>query len=421
MKKIFTLSVAALFATMVSSQTIKILPGGYQALAISDNGKYVSGNSEAYSSFIWDWQNDKVVEDAENLPEGSAEGVADNGVASVSTGDEGATFGIDGKIAKLPLAEGYPMSLARSINADGTVVAGCVFNESYMSHACVWKNGEIIALTEPTTEEIGFEVNGTQAIDISADGKTVIGFVVDNMAVYPFIVWHLGDDGKYVLDMVCKDYFNDGMEYTAERPYTMFYPTGISANGKWVALQVELWGGDWDYSEVRMARFNLETKQMEIAVIDGTESIEANQAVETGRITNDGTMLGYTSVFGMVGREGLIWKAGESQPKLLRNVCKLKALEDYDLMANTPVDITPDGKYIIGFGVTGAGDFESYVIDTTAESTAIDAAETETGESVTSMYDLTGKAVPAGAVCNKGVYVVKTVKNGKVSTRKVIK
>lgn len=423
MKKIFTLSVAALFAAMSYSQTIKTLPGNYMTIAISDNGKYAAGTSEANNPIIWDWQNDRVIEDAEKLPEGTAEGIANTGVAVAYTGDEAATFSVDGTIVRLPMVDGYPMALAKAVNADGTIVAGCIANEAYVTHACVWQDGKMTMLPEPTTEEIGFEVNGTQATDMSADGKVIMGFVVDNYSTFPLVIWRLNAEGKYELEMICKDYFNDGEGDPAVRPYTVFYPSGISANGKWVSLQVENWAGDWDYSETRLARLNLETKELEVAVIDGSNGIEANMPAASGRITNDGTLVGYTSsAWGMMGREGLLWKAGESQPQYLRDAFKtIEAIASYDMMTNAPVDITPDGKYITGFGMTGDGTIESYVIDTTPSGTAIDAPETADGESVTSLYDITGKAVSPEAARKNGVYVVKTVQNGKVSVRKVVK
>lgn len=177
MKKIFTLSFLLLAAASIHAQKITVLKSageglGFLGLAISENGRYVCGDSEAGTGFIWDMQTNTTFYDAEKYPEASLERVSDNGVAVGYWGDDAVTFDINGTMTKLEAEQGSPLAKAKYITPDGKMVVGSIYNESYVSHGCVWIEGNKILLPEPTTEEIGFSVNGTQAIAASSGGRS---------------------------------------------------------------------------------------------------------------------------------------------------------------------------------------------------------------------------------------------------------
>lgn len=69
MKKIFTLSFLLLAAASIHAQKITVLKSageglGFLGLAISENGRYVCGDSEAGTGFIWDMQTNTTFYDA---------------------------------------------------------------------------------------------------------------------------------------------------------------------------------------------------------------------------------------------------------------------------------------------------------------------------------------------------------------------
>lgn len=424
MKKIFTLSFLLLAAASIHAQKITVLKSageglGFLGLAISENGKYVCGDSESGTGFIWNMETNTVVYDADNYPEASFMSISNNGVATGYWGDNAVTFNINGTMTKLDTESGGPLTTARHITPDGKMVVGSIYDENYVSRGCIWTEGNKILLPEPTTDEIGFEVNGTQAIGASSDGKIILGFVVDNMGTYPVIYWTRNDDGSYALHTPCKGKFEP--EY-GTNPYYVMQPTSISGNGKWISLMIQQ--NSDDFLPVQLGRMNVETEEIELGVVEGEGTIDASTDFECSGVADDGTIIGQTaSRMGMMGRKGVLWKTGEKGPKVLSEVyTEFTELAAYDLWASVLTNISSDGKYITGFGVTDAGSFDTFVIDTTAEPTGITSASTTTGTARTAIYGIDGKAVNTTDVksLKKGMYIIKSGTGKDMQTKKLI-
>lgn len=424
MKKIFTLSFLLLAAASIHAQKITVLKSageglGFLGLAISENGRYVCGDSEAGTGFIWDMQTNTTFYDAEKYPEASLERVSDNGVAVGYWGDDAVTFDINGTMTKLEAEQGSPLAKAKYITPDGKMVVGSIYNENYVSHGCIWTEGKKILLPEPTTEEIGFSINGTQAISASSDGKVIVGFVVDDMGTYPVIYWTRNDDGSYTLHTPCKGKFEP--EY-GNNPYFVMQPTGISSNGKWISLMVQQ--NSADYPPTKMGRMNVETEEIELGEVEEGGTIDASTEFECSAIANDGTTVGQTaSRMGMMGRRGVIWKAGEKGPKPLSEVYpSITELAKYDLYTSVVPYITSDGRYILGFAVTEDASFDTFVVDTTAEPAGIESATTTAQTARTTIYGIDGKAVNTTDVksLKKGMYIIKSGTGKDMQTKKLI-
>lgn len=267
------------------------------------------------------------------------------------------------------MSTGDAGSSAWAISEDASIIAGCYFDASWLTKPCVWTaQGERFDLPLPTSEEIGFEISGGQARWMSADGSVLLGFVNDNMSTWPAILWCKNAEGQYEYKMICKDFFED--DYQKGKPYMVFTPSGISADGKVVALTVQ---GEYDFFDFetpvpaeQAARLTLETMQLE--VLDMGEGM----SVATSGIANDGTMLLYTGGNDMIGRSGYIWAAGHTAAVSLDEM--MGAVEEIPAMlTNTPCAISADGKKVQGFAM--AADEEanifSYVIEVNISETEI--------------------------------------------------
>lgn len=378
------------------------------AMAISTNHRYVAGQAQSQSTgvaglFVYDLETgDYVVEEGIDELGGDLRAVNDEGVAA-GFNPNAVTLAIDGSRTELETPDGYE-SGARDLSEDGSVVVGCYWNSSdYVPHACVWKDGEMIALPEPTEEEMGFSFPGTSANYCNSDASVIAGYIYDNLITFPLIVWYLQDDGTYVCDPVCKEYFGLYEENT-DKPYEMFRASNISRNGKYAAVTLAE-----PYGESRMARYDLETGELEEFVADGTGNVEAGTSTECASVANDGTLTGWFLSYSLFSslRTACIWWAGADEPELLsEKYPEYTQLATYDEVGyNLLYDITPDAKTALGFAYDENYYYVSYVIDfedtATGISTVADACD-EAAE--TARYTLSGTRVAAPV---KGLNIVK--------------
>lgn len=424
MKKNITLLFLAL-TTAASAQTMKTAEGSILGLHVSANGKYVCGDSEEGAAFIWDIEKNTVITNSELYGESSAVAVSNNGTATGYLGDGAMKYtAADGVMTMLDGEDSETLSTAKYITPDGNLIVGANFDEAYRQQACIWKDGTKIVLPQPTTEELGFECNGSMAISASDDGSVIIGYAVDNFDTHPFIYWTKNADDTYTLHNVCVGKYEPDFDGT--NPYLQFAPAAISGNGKWVSMS--LMDNDESWAS-HMARYNMENGEITVAgVADGT--FEEGAELQASEIANDGTIIGNTaSRMGMMGRVGFIWKAGEENiQKLSEAFPTLTKLAEYETTTMVVPSITPDGKYIAGFSVlvdeeTEIPYFQTFVIDTTADPTGINnTTAATTGETETTIYTLDGKKLDTQTTngLNRGVYIIKSNNGKNVETKKVI-
>lgn len=358
--------------------------------AISPNHKYVAGRAMNYEEmkygvFVYDVEAGNYYFQGDVDMMGSdLRAVTDAGIAVGYNGSP-ETLSIDGTSTPLSLPEGY-MARPQGVGADANVIVGSYYSEmDFISHACVWRDGELEQLPEPGAEEAGIEVTGSEAYYTSADGSVIAGTLLDVYGMGVFVLWNQQSDGTYVCDLVYKDYFSaDGSD--TERPYNYFMPAGLSQNGKYAALKVGI-----PELEQRMARYDIETGELEVYVADGSGDIPESASIESSGISDNGTVIGncFTGMVQMQTINPCIWKNGEDAPQLISKMCP--DLTDFvafdDMGGNFILGITPDGRYLTGYaydtGKGGSGlvfDYTSYVVDLEDLATGIKSAVTSTAD-----------------------------------------
>lgn len=250
-------------------------------------------------------------------------------------------------------------SAAYSINEEGNLIAGFYYN-GYSPLPCIWKapftsESDRITLPVPSSESIGFNVDGAEVRWMSADASVLCGFVIDDTASWPLVIWNRQADGSYVVDPVCKAFFHPfewDPETPVNAPYMMFHPCGISANGEWVALTVQEYSEEFDVAEVA-ARFNLKTKEIVIC---------ENGDFEPGSISDDGTVVGSTkqSMWDPKPVHSYVWKAGE---KSAVDVAEMLGADVLDVFAETKMCyIAPDNSCAFGYGIDDSFNTTSFIL-----------------------------------------------------------
>lgn len=392
---LFLLLVLGVACATASAQKITLLPAEQdatmQGITLSPNGKYVAGVTLGKAPFIADWAKGEVKFFTEN-GEGGVRGVSNSGLGIGYCGDNAGTFDYASGATNI-ISDN--MAIGEGISVDGSFMIGSVIDEDWTTHACYWKDAKCSFLPEPTSQTLGHETNGTAAKSMNEDASTIVGWEVDNFSLLPCIIWHRNKgDSTYSVVPVSKRFFDDSDDGDGFQPYAQFSPSGISANGKWVAITVQ----DKNYIQ-KMARYDAEADTLQ--VIESPAG-EETMCLTTG-IANDGTILGFTQN-DMMARSGLICKAGENKAQLLAQVYPtITELATFDSNGlNSPCAITADGNYIAGFGYKPSPNDDSrlwmytYVIDVKAENTGIPEGITvQKSTKPIAEYTLDGREIPA--------------------------
>lgn len=387
------------------------------ATNISANHRYISGQATSSTTgwtgiFVLDTEtNAFAVNEGQTEMGGDLRGVSNDGVA-VGYNPNALTLSIDGTMTELETPAGYESSAYDTSN-DGKVVTGAYWSPNdYEPHACIWKDGKFITLPEPTTEEMGFNVRGTSANYCCGDASVIAGYIVDNHVTQPLIVWRLQDDGTYVCDPICKDYFGWYEIESTDKPYASFHAANISNNGKYAGVTIMTLEG-----ESHMATIDLETREIREFKADGTGTMPIHTNTECMAVADDGTMVG--DITTISGWQACIWRAGAAEPELLADKYpELTILKDFDSMGYHKLyDITPDGKYGIGIGYNAGYANASYVIEFEDTTTGIGKPGTTAGGNAeTARYTIGGQRVDTPV---KGLNIVKRADGsvGKVIVR----
>ena len=437
MKKML-LSAALLAAcTAVSAQKLTYVPWTENALltgaTVSSNGRYVAGPDTEGRAFIYDAQENKYKEFFSKHLGNEEYGSSANADIRAVTND-GVGYGyVDEKAAKFDYATGEftyllpesveDMSLCQYVAPDGSFNCGATYDASYAQKAYVQINGELKYLPTPTDEWLGYESNGFSARGASADGSVILGSVIDNFATYPLVVWVRNRDGEtYSVVQLSKRFFDGSYEMDGVQPYDMFEGYAISENGKWIAVNYHKKAdGRADDTGIVIGRYNVETDQLDtISCPDA--SVDAYYYASS--ISNEGTIVGDIENQLTYGRQAFICKAGETKAKKLSEVyptvTELATMDGYEL--NSATAITPDGRYIQGFGYVDFNEeqlcYATWLLDTEQDETGVESVATENAPSkVVASYDLDGKRVNSQSVSKR--IVLDKLANGKV--RKSVK
>lgn len=346
--------------------------GGFMPQCISANGKYVCGSSYSQVGFISDWQNQNhlICSGQNGAPFASTftyitnEGLAlSNSLINFETGK---TQGMR--------AGGY----VDMMTEDGSIVVGMTPKKEYSDfgsahyieyQACYWENGVQHLLPIPTEEELGYYYLRTRARCISSDGSVILGEIVDRLYLLPMILWYRQEDGSYKMDAVCEKYFSD-IKYNDGyyKEYSTFQGCALSKNGKWVAMILR------DAPEYGMPAtaplgiglYNVETGEIKRANI--TEEFGSAYTprffIYYNGVSDNGTIAGYyMNNFG--GESAFIMYEKDMTPRnFIKEFHTIGPFADYDENGlNRVSSITPDGRYIIGYGWQNDS-YEGYVFDT---------------------------------------------------------
>ena len=380
------------------------------ALAISPNHRYLAGSAMNYDTgmmgvFIYDTE----TETATYVPQ---DGFMSNRIVAVN--DEGfacgnndypMTVGPDGVMTKLPQPDEYS-STVNDMTADGSVIVGYYANfsnpDDFNSHACIWKDNELVNLPEPTADEMGGMVNGSEAQYISADGSVIAGVVNDANYMPCATIWRLQDDGTYAYDLFYQKYFSmDGS--AAENTYSSIRPKGLSANGKYLSLTL------MDALGQYVARYDVEQGTLDAFIPDGTNGMEAGTVMESSAIADDGKMacLIFSGTGMMQQQTAGVWENnGEAPYELAEKYPELTELADFANGGYPQLnDITPDGRYIAGYAYSNGIDYCSFIIDLGEGTNGIKAITNGDGNSAeTARYTIDGKRITAPV---KGLNIIK--------------
>lgn len=329
----------------------------------SANGKWVAGtNFNEFAACVWDVENNKIITYAEAVG-GTLHSVNNDGVAVGEI--DGKAFMIkNGAVVNLyfnqgneietewgPMFDGDNGSSAYALSEDGSVVVGFYFDSNYTTNACIWTAPETrIDLPLPTEEEVGFFVNGAEARYVSADGSVIGGWLIDDMATQPFVIWIKGADGKYTCKPVCNAFFD--LEGKNNMPYMAFQACCLSADGNWAGLLVAppYDFENWESPVYQTARLNLATGDIEI--MDG-------DAIEPFSISNDGTVVGCPADF-MAERKSFVWHAGE---KASVDLTSLISSASFNSLINVAAGyIAPDNSYVAGFANDSDFNYISFIV-----------------------------------------------------------
>lgn len=423
MKKML-LSAAFLAAmTSVSAQKFTFVPyadNGYlMGTYISSDGHYVAGGDLGGQAFIYDTQNGKMKyfvspDNADETKDESAEvrAVNPDGTGVGYVGDKLCKFNFNtGEYTDLGVDE---PALANTISTDGSIIGGFAWDEStYMQHPIYLKDGVKYDLPMPTSKWLGYEANGFGLTGASEDGSMFLGYVQDDFAAYPICVWVLNQDGKtYSVVPVSKRFYDASIELNGPQEYDYFNGAFMSANGRWVALSMHN-KNNFDQSYT-LARYDVLNDCVEMI---SCPEATPQQAYYATAISNDGTLIGYINDEASNARTGVICLAGDSVAHRLSeafpNVPELAKLDVNEL--NTPCCITPDGRYIAGFGYVDLDEqnlcFATYWIDTKVTDDVDKVAGSSEPAKVVASYGVDGKAKRIAAA--KGLRLDKLA-NGKV-------
>lgn len=438
MKKVLLTAAVLAACGMASAQKLTYVPYNkagqetayLKGVAVSDNGRYVAGD-DGEKAFICDMQ-------TLELKFFKSEFLGEEGVSGVeatinSVTNDGVGFGyLESNPTKFDFASGNWTKLDSNQNgsvmyttSDNTFMCGYTY-EGYYPSAVYWDdNGEMHSLPTPTNDWLGFEADGFSTDYANSDGSVIVGHAVDGYGTYPLVTWVRNSDDSYSFNFPARRFFNGAMD--AWQPYDSFNSCCISANGKWAAINIHDLNADNDYEDEGMyiGRYDLQADTLQIIKC---ADHSADLHYYANSIANDGTIVGYTEDQQTFGRTGIIVKAGEDKTTLLSEayptVAELASMDENQF--NAPCMITPDGRYIEGFGYVVAPDDESslwyatWLLDTNVSTKVENAtADNAASKKVVATYNLDGQRLNAKQA-QHGRVVVNRMADGK-SVKNVVK
>lgn len=424
------LSAALLAAGLTASaQKITFIPTSISAFlqgeVISNDGKYLGGSDTAGQAFIYDTTTGEIKFFAS--PNLDQETTDINNAALYSINNDGVAVGyLERKATEFNYATGKyetllnESSIAKYMANDGTIF-GITYNDAYDRTPFMMKDGVKTDLPMATEEWAGYENSGFDINNANADGSIIVGFGQDNFDSYPMTIWAKNKDNKtYSIVPASKKYLDTTDDFSGHQPYDWFEGAAISSNGKWIAAMLH---GKDDYEHgLSIVRYHVDTDSIEVINCPETDN---NYYYYANSVADDGTIIGYAENQMSYGRFAIICKGGENEAKRMSEVfpelTEIATMDGYD--NNTPCMITPDGRYITGFGYIDFDDsnlcFGTYVIDTQDNTDGVESIKDNgNSNSVKATYTVDGKVAKRFDGSRKSI-VINKMTNGQ--TKKVLK
>lgn len=368
----------------------------YEALGMSANHRYVVGlNVATYKAFVWDTDDNSFLQNEGDYANTDFRHVTDDGRAFGILGEDdmvttnAAYFDTDGKVHLLD----KDMSACYDVTPDGSIAVGCLLDELWTPTACIWVDGKRVMLPCPTNRQTSIVNYGANAMFISGDGSVIAGYLQDNLSSRPMIIWRRAEDGTYKFDVVSEKYWE---ETDGEgKPFRKFECLGLSQNGEWACLAVQHEGNEGMTTPESLARLNLVTGVLEEAKYPSDKFSETDSSFPSG-VANNGTVIG-SLLHDEMGYKGIVWKSGDENAEYISDVFpQFDKLKEYENFIHMAVAISPDAKYIAGFGCSADYEFQSYMINARTP-LDIDHVFENSDIQPKRRYNLYGQPVGAGA------------------------
>lgn len=225
MKKLLLLCASALTAGSMLAAQPQVIENFY-ALCLSPNGEWLVGQDGSYSIYIKNLTTDKswsYQEDESHIYNvGSGCVVSNTGVVVGSTNDTNAAVWENGEWKEIPVVKEGTITSLHGITPDASVICGSLGNDVFstdskspMTVPALWYRqsdgsyGQPVVLPHPDVDFTGRIAQYVTAIDITPDGKTVIGQIVDYSGWMPQpILYTCDDSGKWTYTLVLPQLLN---------------------------------------------------------------------------------------------------------------------------------------------------------------------------------------------------------------------
>ncbi len=442
MKKLLTLSIAAALFGSASADTVQILcsPGAVPGvdeppllgLSISPNGRYVCGALEqGIGIFAADLTTGEVkwhVTLDDDTRDGDQLRAIDNDGVAVGYLADGVLFSYDtDEFTTLPAPEGFKYCIGEDITPDGSLIIGSLVGTGFLTDAA-YSTDRVhwTLLPMPTEEQFGGLIDdskGSAAKSVSVDGRVILGNIGSFGAP---VIWVRNEAGVYEPDFYMARYVKATEADKNDSTKPLISMTGVykylSGNGRYVVgTALKPIDDDGSYKEVVYV-YNTEEKS--IVIYDDEQEIdEFGLGLYPMSIADDGTFVGTVGEIFVGSAGAFIMKAGESQAEFFVDAFPAFAAalgESDSLGTDNPTDITPDGRYILGY-IYYSADYwdqsapafwETYVIDR-GEDAAV--GELSTQSAPKTIYSIDGRQLSQP---QKGINIIR---NSDGSVTKILK
>lgn len=364
---------------------------------ISPNGKYAVSNLNSDALSLYDLETGEVYRyatkgeyDIEQYRFGLGKCFSDNGIFVGGRTDGSAEYWKNGEWHSLSIAgkESF-VNGANAISNDGSRICGILGSGEFsynsdvlMSVPCIWNAegdgyGEPVVLPYPERDVLGTVPQYVKAIDISGDGKTIIGEIVAStgMLSYP-VIYKEDGEGNWSYEIPHADLLkpegfvlpeNPG-EYTGEPPYPQLYMTNEQAEAYGAAME-KYWNGELNEEPDCLDYMSGEDKDHYLAVLaeyeEWEKKLEAwNEALDelseyypsyqdnSMRISNDGLTYGCTISKGSIGP----WGGGSFTNNVWIFDMNSDKITKYDQQDNLCLSYLANGGVCVASTPTGMSD-----------------------------------------------------------------